>query len=289
MSVLDGRPYRKMNGLGNDFIIVDLRNEKAPPDSNEIRQLSDRKDGIGCDQFIALRESKMSSNVHKRVLMDIWNADGEKAGACGNASRCVAEILMDELETDEISFDTPSGPIIGRRITQGARAGDITVDMGKPRFQWDEIPLAEPIEDTRFVDVKLGPIDAPVLWGPSALSMGNPHCVFFVDDIEAQAIERFGPLVEHHPLFPEGVNVGVAEVRDQQTIRLRVWERGVGLTKACGTGACASLVAANRRRLTGRAAEIILDGGSLWIEWDERDHVQMSGPTALEFDGIIEL
>ncbi|MEO0398633.1 MAG: diaminopimelate epimerase [Pseudomonadota bacterium] len=295
-SILDNRPFRKMNGLGNDFIIVDLRGQKDRPTAEAVTNVSNRATGIGCDQFIAITDGPADSGAAKkdtndtgRAFMDIWNVDGSKAGACGNAARCVALILMDEQGSDDIVFDTPSGPLTGRRVTEGPRAGAITVDMGPPRFEWDAIPLSEPAEDTRFVDVKLGPIDAPVLWGPSALSMGNPHCVFFVEDAEAQALDRFGPLVEHHPLFPEGVNVSVAEAVSSEQIRLRVWERGVGITKACGTAACATLVAANRRRLTGRSAEIVLDGGSLWIEWVENDHVLMTGPTELEFEGVLDV
>jgi diaminopimelate epimerase len=215
--------------------------------------------------------------------MGVWNADGSEVGACGNAARCVGWLLMEEAGSDEAAFATASEAL---RVW---RAGDrrVTVDMGEPKLGWRQIPLAEQMDDTRFIDIKLGPIDKPVLWGPSAVNMGNPHCIFFVDDAERQALDRFGPMIENHPLFPERTNVAVAEVRGDHLIRLRVWERGAGITKACGTAACAALVAANRRRLTARKATILLDGGPLAVEWGEDTHVRMTGPLAFEFDGVL--
>lgn len=276
MSKLAGAPFRKMNGLGNDFVVVDLRRIHASMTEAAARFLADRKRGIGCDQVITLEE-------RGGPYMGVWNADGSQAAQCGNAARCVGWLLIEESGENTAAFETAAG-----RLTVW-RAGEkrVTVDMGEPRFGWRDIPLAEPVEDTRFVDVKLGPIDKPVLWGPSAVSMGNPHCIFFVNDAEAQALDRFGPLVENHPLFPERTNVGVAEVRGEHLIRLRVWERGAGLTKACGTGACAALVAAHRRRLTGRKATVMLDGGPLVVEWRGDNHVCMTGPIALEFQGVL--
>jgi diaminopimelate epimerase len=276
MSGLAGLPFRKMNGLGNDFVIIDLRRERARLDAGAARALADRAQGVGCDQVITIED-------RDGPFMGVWNADGSEAGACGNAARCVGWLLMEEAGADEAELMTASGPIAARR------AGDmrVTVDMGRPRTGWKDIPLAEQMDDTRFVDVKLGPIDNPVLWGPSAVNMGNPHCIFFVEDAEAQALERFGPLVENHPLFPERTNVAVAQVKGDHLIRLRVWERGVGITKACGTAACAALVAAHRRRLTGRKAIVELDGGPLAIEWRDDDHVYMTGPISFEFSGIL--
>jgi diaminopimelate epimerase len=215
--------------------------------------------------------------------MGVWNADGSEVEACGNAARCVGWLLMDAAGAGKAEFKTLAGPVAVERA--GERR--VSVDMGEPKFHWREIPLAEQMDDTRFVDVKLGPIDNPVLWGPSAVNMGNPHCIFFVKDAEAQALDRFGPLVENHPLFPERTNVGVAEVKGDHLIRLRVWERGAGITKACGTGACAALVAAHRRRLTARKATVMLDGGPLAIEWRDDNHVIMTGPIAFEFDGVL--
>jgi diaminopimelate epimerase len=276
MSTLAGRPFRKMNGLGNDFVILDLRDGAARVAPETARAIADRASGIGCDQVITIED-------RGGPYMGVFNADGSEARACGNAARCVGDILMAESGEAELELQTAS------EILRIRRAGEnrITVDMGAPRFGWRDIPLAEAFEDTRYIDVKLGPIDKPVLWGPSAVSMGNPHCVFFVDDAEAQALDRFGPMVENHPLFPERTNVDVAEVRGEHLIRLRVWERGVGITKACGTGACAALVAAVRRRLTARRATVLLDGGPLAIEWRDDDHVHMTGPVAYEFDGAL--
>ncbi|MEO0614386.1 MAG: diaminopimelate epimerase [Pseudomonadota bacterium] len=276
MVSLAGLPFRKMNGLGNDFVILDLRQSDARLSADAARQLADRKTGIGCDQVITIEKGETP-------FMGIRNRDGSKVDACGNAARCVGWLLLEEQGTDETLLQTGAGAL---RII---RVGDhrVCVDMGAPRLRWQDIPLKEQMDDTRFIDVKLGPIDNPVLWGPSAVNMGNPHCVFFVEDAEAQALDRFGPLVEHHPLFPEGANVSVAEVKTRYLIRLRVWERGAGITKACGTAACAALVSACRRRLTERKATIVLDGGELAIEWRDDNRVYMTGAVAFEFDGTV--
>ncbi|MCI5045412.1 MAG: diaminopimelate epimerase [Aquisalinus sp.] len=271
-----GLPFWKMNGLGNDFVIVDLRSsaEKMSSDAAEI--LGSRDGQYGCDQIITLEQRA------GEPYMGIWNADGSEAGACGNAARCIGWLLMKESGTEAVAFLSPAGEIEATWIGNNR----ISVDMGEPRLRWQDIPLAEQMDDTRFIDIKLGPIDNPVLWGPSAVNMGNPHCVFFVDDVESHELDKFGPMIEHHPLFPERANVSIAQVRGQYDIRLRVWERGVGITKACGTAACASLVAAHRRRLTARKATVELDGGMLAIEWRESDdHVIMAGPVELEYTG----
>ena len=270
-------PFWKMNGLGNDFVIFDFRQRMYNLKPETVRAIASRNDGIGCDQLITIED-------RDGPFMGIWNADGSEVEACGNAARCVGWLLLEEDREAELSLVTKGGHL------SISRAGEnrICVDMGRPKLHWQDIPLAEQMEDTRFVDVKLGPIDNPVLWGPSAVNMGNPHCVFFVDDAEAQALDRFGPLVENHPLFPERVNVSVATVVSSYQIRLRVWERGAGITKACGTAACATLVSAHRRRMTGRKATVILDGGPLGIEWRDDDHVIMTGPVELEFTGIVQ-
>lgn len=274
---LEGKTYWLMDGLGNDFVILDLRGvDSEPLSADAARYLGSRDGPYGCDQMITITGSK------RAPAMGIFNADGSPAGACGNAARCVAWLLMNEQGTDQIALGSPSGPLAATRTGEDT----ISVDMGPPRLHWTEIPLAEQMDDTRFVDIKLGPIDAPVLWGPSAVSMGNPHCVFFVDDVATQALDRFGPLVEHHPLFPEGANVSVAHAPDDETLHVRTWERGVGLTQACGTAACAALVSAHRRRLTKRAATVHLPGGALSITWrEEDDHVIMTGPTRLNGRG----
>lgn len=273
---LSGMPFTKMNGLGNDFVIVDLRASKAKMTPAAAAIIGNRKTGIGCDQIITVED-------RGGLFMGIWNADGGEVEACGNAARCVAWGLMEESGEDTVSFNTLGGELAA------SRAGKlrVTVDMGPPKLRWKQIPLAEQMDDTRYIDIKLGPIDAPVLWGPAAVNMGNPHCIFFVENAEEQALERFGPMIEHHPLFPEQANVSVAEVQSEHMIRLRVWERGVGITKACGTAACAALVAAHRRRLTGRKATVTLDGGPLAIEWGKDDRVRMTGAVATEFDGVL--
>lgn len=277
MSGLSGLPFNKMNGIGNDFVIIDLRAAEAQMSAGAAISIADRKTGIGCDQVITI-ESRDGRN-----FMGIWNADGSEVGACGNGARCVGWLLMEENGTDAEEFETSAAQL------KVYRAGDrrVTVDMGEPKFNWRAIPLAEQIDDTRFVDIKLGPIDKPVLWGPSAVNMGNPHCIFFVEDAESQALDRFGPMIENHPMFPERANVSVAEVRSDYVIRLRVWERGAGITKACGTAACATLVAANRRRLTGRKATVLLDGGELGVEWADDNHVYMTGPIEVEYSGVL--
>ena len=271
-----GHPYKKMNGLGNSFVILDLRDAPFPISPALVRKIADPKSGPGCDQFITIEKRD-----GRGLFMGVWNADGSEVGACGNAARCVAWLLMEEKGKSEIEFATGSADL------KAWRAGKmrIGVDMGEPKFHWRDIPLSEPMEDTRFVDIKLGPIDNPVLWGPSAVNVGNPHCIFFVKDAEAQALDRFGPLVENHPLFPERANVSVAQVLSKHALRLRVWERGAGITKACGTAACAAVAAANRRRLTGRKASVVLDGGELAIEWRDDNHITMTGAIALDGDG----
>ncbi len=273
---LSGMPFRKMNGLGNDFVVIDLRGVRTRMTEDAARMIADRKTGVGCDQVITIED-------RGGPFMGVWNADGSEVGACGNAARCVGAILMEESGEAGVAFETMSGEISAERVG----AGRISVDMGTPKFHWKQIPLAEETQDTRFVDIKLGPIDKPVLWGPSAVNMGNPHCVFFVENAEAQALDKFGPMIENHPMFLERANVSVAEVRGRHFIRLRVWERGVGITKACGTAACAALVAASRRRLTERKATVELDGGILAIEWRDDDHVIMTGPYELEFEGVL--
>ncbi|MEM9168691.1 MAG: diaminopimelate epimerase [Pseudomonadota bacterium] len=270
---LAGRPFVKMNGLGNAFAILDLRDGAAAMDAGSARAVAEE---TGADQVITIE-------TRDGPFMGVWNADGSEVEACGNAARCVAWLLAEEAGSERVAFETLAGRL------RAARVGDkrVSVDMGPPKLHWQDIPLAEQMDDTRFIDVKLGPIDAPVLWGPSAVNMGNPHCIFFVEDAEGQALDRFGPMIEHHPLFPERANVSVAQVTGRHAIRLRVWERGVGITKACGTAACAAVVSAYRRRLTERKAVVTLDGGDLAIEWGEDDRVRMTGPIDWEYEGVL--
>lgn len=264
--------YFKMNGCGNDFVILDARSRGALPLSEaQARAIADRKSGVGCDQVIALERSMRGD-----AYMRIWNADGGESDACGNAARCVAWLLMEEGGAVSRRIETPAGMLYAER------AGDsvIAVDMGSPLLRWEEIPLARAMATDRM-DYDINGLPAP-----GAVNMGNPHVVFFVNDVRAVPIDTLGPRIEHEPLFPQRVNVGFAEVRSPQQMRLRVWERGAGLTKACGTGACAAVVAAQRQGRTGRAVEVLVDGGSLQIEWREGDdRVLMTGPVELEGTG----
>ncbi len=272
------RPYVKMNGLGNDFVVVEARGSAFAPTPEQVRAWADRATGIGFDQLIAIEPSDRAD-----AFMRVWNADGGEVETCGNALRCIGWLLMEAGGRDHASIDTLGG------LTQARRAGErmVSIDMGEPGLDWTDIPLAEDM-DTRGIELQVGPIDAPLFHTPGAVSMGNPHVVFFVPDAEAVAVEQVGSLVEHHPMFPEGVNVGFAEVRGRGEIRLRVWERGAGLTRACGTGACAALVAAHRRGLSPRKATMILDGGNLEVEWREADnHVVMTGPLEVEGTGTL--
>jgi diaminopimelate epimerase len=271
-----GLAFVKMNGLGNDFAVVRAPFDWSPTEA-QVRAWGDRQAGIGFDQLVVLSEGGDGPRVR------FWNQDGGEVSACGNGSRAVAWLMMEAAGVEAVRFQTRAGPLAA------ARAGDhrVTVDMGPPRLRWDEIPLAEEM-DTRGIELQVGPIDAPLVHTPGAVSMGNPHVVFFTDRQDDAFVRGTGSLIEHHPLFPEGVNVGFANVLAPDRIRLRVWERGAGLTKACGTGACAALVAAHRRGLTGRAATLELDGGALQIVWDAAtDHVHMTGAVAVEGTGVL--
>jgi diaminopimelate epimerase len=271
--------FRKMNGLGNDFVVLDARTDALALQPDAIRAIADRKEGIGCDQLIALEPSKTAD-----VFMRIWNADGGEVAACGNAARCVAALVAKEQGRPQVTIETADA-VLG--AVAGAD-GQVTIDMGSPRLTWDEIPLAEEFHDTRRIELQAGPIDAPVLHSPAVVNMGNPHCVFFVDDADAVDLARVGPMLEHHPLFPERANISVVQVLSPDHLKVRTWERGVGLTAACGTAACASAVAAIRRELTERKVTVTLPGGDLVIEWREGDgHVLMTGPYALDFEGTL--
>jgi diaminopimelate epimerase len=271
------RPFLKMNGLGNDFVVVEARSTPFQPTAEQVRAIADRTSGVGCDQLIVLEPPAPGDGVDARVRF--WNSDGEEVAACGNGTRCVGWLLMQASGQDQAVIETKAGKLYAQRA--GERL--VSVDMGKPGLDWRDIPLARE-QDTRALDVTLYP-DPVLATAPGCVSMGNPHVVFFVADIDSAPVKVAGPMVEHHPLFPEAVNVGFAQVLDRGRIRLTVWERGAGLTQACGTGACAALVAAARRDLTDRTAVLVLDGGELLIEWRDDDHVIMTGPAAVDFAG----
>ena len=268
--------FLKMNGLGNDFVVVEARSQPFAPTPDQVRAIAAREGGIGCDQLIAIESSAKGD-----AFMRIWNADGQEVSACGNATRCVGWLLMEAKAADAASIETRAGLL---HASRGPVERTVTVDMGRPGLDWRDIPLSEEM-DTRGIELQIGPIDAPHLHTPGCVSMGNPHVVFFVKDAATAPVREMGPIIEHHMLFPQGVNVGFAEVRSPDRIRLRVWERGAGETKACGTGACAALVAAHRRGLTDAKAIVELDGGELTIDWRDDDHVLMTGPVAVEFTG----
>ena len=260
------RRFHKMHGLGNDFVVFDAREQPLAMDAARARTIADRKTGIGCDQLILIEPSNVAD-----VRMRIWNADGGEVEACGNASRCVA------LLTGGGSIETLGGIIRGS--ADGASA---TVEMGEPRFGWDEIPLAYPMDTASM------PVGWEELQNPFAVNVGNPHVIFFVGDADAVDLERLGPIIEYDPLFPERVNVNVASI-EGDAVKLRVWERGAGLTLACGTGACATAAAAISRGLVRSPVEVRLPGGSLTIEWNRGEQIRMSGPGTHVFTGEIAL
>jgi diaminopimelate epimerase len=271
-----GRNFIKLHGLGNDFVVLDARTAALPLDGAAARAIADRHTGVGCDQLIILEQPRRPG---ADLLMRILNADGGEVEACGNAGRCIADLVMREAEKQSAVIDTLGGRLAAR--SAGPRR--VTLDMGAPHLGWRDIPLARDC-DTLHVPLAEGPLTDPV-----CTSMGNPHATFFVEDAEAIDLARLGPRLEHDPLFPARANIGVAQRLSPARLRLRVWERGAGITPACGTGACAALVAAHRRGLCGRKAEVIADGGALEIEWRAEDgHVLMTGPVAVSFTGTLD-
>lgn len=273
--------FIKMNGLGNDFAIFDGRAQPLAFSGRTITALADREAGIGFDQMIVLEPSERAD-----VFMRIYNADGSEVDACGNATRCVGRLIAGEVNRHGVKIETNAGLL----LAQVNGEDSVTVDMGAPRFDWQDIPLSEEFRDTRMIELQVGPIDKPVLHSPSVVNVGNPHCIFWVDDIEKHDLPRFGPMLENHPLFPERANISLAEITNKAALRLSVWERGAGMTKACGTAACAAAVAAARKGLTGRNVAVTLPGGDLQIYWRESDnHILMTGAIEVEYKGEIDL
>jgi len=279
MSALANRPFVKMNGLGNEIVVVDMRRQPVPIGADAARAAASSNGGAPYDQLMALYPPRTAGT---ESFIRIFNNDGSEAGACGNGMRCVASLIAKETGKDALTFEV-DGRVL--RTWKGA-GGLFTVDMGEPRFAWNEIPLAEEFSDTRSIELQIGPIDKPILHTPSAVSMGNPHAVFWVDDVNAYDLAKFGPLLENHPIFPERANITLANVRSREHIVIRTWERGAGLTRACGSAACAAAVAAARLKRTGRKVTITLPGGNLDVEWRESDnHVLMTGPVQFEYEG----
>ena len=272
-------PFRKMNGLGNDFVVLDGRDRVISMDDVKARAIADRATGIGCDQVIVLKKSDVAD-----VRMLVWNNGGGQVESCGNASRCIADKLFDENKSTSATIDTLGGFLVAQK------AGDrlVTVDNGVPKFDWKDIPLSEPFHDTRHIELQVGPIDAPLIHSPSVVNVGNPHCIFWVDDLDVVDLSKVGPMLEHHHLFPQRANISLARVDARDHVTVKVWERGAGLTKACGTGACAVMAAGARIKIIDRKCRITLPGGDLLMEWRESDdHVLMTGPVAYEFDGVL--
>ena len=261
-------PFYKMHGAGNDFVVLDERAAPLGLQPHQIVALADRHRGIGCDQLIAI-----GAHADADAALRFFNPDGGEAGACGNGTRCAADLLMRDLNRDALTLRTSAGDLSADRLPDGR----ITVDMGPALLGWRDIPLAHEADTLHL----------PLEGSPAAASMGNPHVTFFGEPLDSAPLR--GPKVEHDPLFPQRANVGFAQVLAADWMRLRVWERGAGLTLACGSGACAAVVNAVRRGLTSRRVTVLVDGGTLEITWGENGHVQMAGPVATSFEGRIDL
>lgn len=276
--------FRKMHGLGNDFVVLDARRQDLPVTPARAAAIADRRRGVGCDQLIVLEPAADGADVFMRIR----NPDGSEAGACGNATRCVASLIAEETGRDRVVVRTIAGDLPVERLPDGLWRAD----MGAPRLSWREVPLARQM-DTLHVSLTPGhlpPTQAEAVADPAACSMGNPHATFFVADLDALPVATLGPALEHDPVFPERANIGFAQVQAPDRIRLVVWERSAGPTLACGSAACAAIVNAHRRGLTGRVATVDLPGGALLLAWRESDgHVLMTGPVATAFAGELDL
>jgi diaminopimelate epimerase len=276
MSTLSDHAFVKMNGLGNEIVVVDMR---AGPGLIRAEDIRAAGGAVRFDQMMVLSPPRTSDSD---AVVRIYNCDGSEAGACGNGMRCLAALLHHETGQSQFYFETPAGLL----ACWAADGGQFTADLGRPRLAWQEIPLAEPFADTRAIELQIGPIEAPILFSPSVVNVGNPHALFWVDDVDAYDLGNIGPMLENHPIFPQRANISLVAVRSRTALRVRTWERGAGLTKACGSAACAAVVAAARSGRTGRTARASLPGGELDISWRESDdHVLMTGPAVLEWRG----
>jgi diaminopimelate epimerase len=268
--------FHKMNGLGNEIVVVDLRGSTQPMTADIARAMA----GSPRSRFDQMMVLNTPRTAGTDAFVTIFNSDGSQSSACGNGTRCIGWLESRRTGRRSLAFETKAG-----RLDVTVDGIDrITVDMGEPRFAWNEIPLAEPFHDTRGIELQIGPIEAPVLHSPSVVNVGNPHAVFWVDDVDAYDLGRFGPLLENHPMFPERANISLAHVRSRSEIKLRVWERGTGLTQACGTAACAAAVCAMRKRLTERTVTVHLPGGPLVVTWTEANRILMTGPVEHEYE-----
>jgi diaminopimelate epimerase len=276
MGVLSSHPFVKMNGLGNEIVVVDMRpkpNQITPADARSAAA------GVPYDQLMAIYPPRA---VHTDAFVCIFNNDGSEAGACGNGMRCVADILFNESRKTSLTLETRAGLL---KCWQGETSLTSTIDMGLPRFRWDEIPLAKEFSDTRRIELSIGPPGRPILHSPSVANIGNPHAVFWIDDVDAYDLGKIGPMLETHPIFPDRANISLAHVVSRTYMIVRTWERGAGLTRACGSAACAAVVCAARIERADRKATVRLPGGDLAIEWRKDDHVLMTGPIEYEFEG----
>ena len=274
-------PFAKMNGLGNEIIVTDMRG-RADRVAPAAAVALNADPATRFDQIMAIHDPRTPGTAN---YIEILNSDGSRAQACGNGMRCVVQALAAESGQKLFTFETVAGILNAEEHADGS----ISVDMGVPRFGWQDIPLAEEFRDTRAIELQIGPIDAPVLHSPSVASMGNPHAIFWVDrDVWSYELDRFGPLLENHPLFPERANITIAQVTAPDAMTIRTWERGAGLTRACGSAACAAAVSAARTGRTGREVTVTVPGGPLHIAWRADDHVVMTGPAEWEFSGSFD-
>lgn len=275
-------PFAKMNGLGNKILVVDMRGRKDKVVPAAAIALAGNP-LTSFDQIMAIHDPKADGTD---AWIDIINSDGSLAQACGNGTRCVVQALAAETGRKAFTFQTIAGILNAEEHDDGS----ISVDMGKPEFAWNRIPLSEEFHDTRRIELQIGPIDNPILHSPSVASMGNPHAIFWVDrDVWDFELDRFGPLLENHPMFPERANISIARIRSDRDLDLRTWERGAGLTLACGSAACAAAVSAARTNRTGRTVKVNMpSGGALNIVWREDDHVVMTGPAEWEWSGMLD-
>jgi diaminopimelate epimerase len=274
-------PFVKMNGLGNEIVAVDLRGSRRIFSAGEARRIAGDP-ASHFDQLMVLHDP-VTPGVD--ALVRIYNSDGSAAGACGNGMRCISWLMAGATGRKSFTFETAGG----RLAATVKDISSITVDMGEPRFGWEDIPLAEPFADTRAIELQIGPIDKPVLHSPSVVNVGNPHAVFWVEDPAAYDLARLGPLLENHPIFPDRANISLARVVSRSSLVVRTWERGAGLTRACGSAACASAVCAARKGLTDRLVSVELPGGRLSIEWTTRNRVLMTGPVEMEYQGTLDI
>lgn len=270
-------PYAKMNGIGNEIVVLDLRGRSETVTAEAARAIGAQEH---FDQLMVLYAPRTPNTL---AFMRIFNIDGSESFACGNGTRCVGARLFEDGAPSSFFLESRAGLL---RV-ENAERGLVTVDMGEPRFAWDAIPLAEPFADTRAIELQIGPIDAPILHSPSVVNVGNPHAIFWVDDVEAYDLAAIGPMLENHPIFPERANISLAHVTASDALTLKVWERGAGLTRACGSAACAAAVSAARTKRTGRKVRVTLPGGDLVIEWTAENRILMTGATEFEHDGLL--